>query len=828
MTLKVFLKYIIKSMTEKKGRFLLLIFSIAISTALFVFSLGAVDVILLGLEDTIRNISDGNDISISSNTADIFFSEKDFEASGLTDFEGELYTVGIINKDDEITYVGLSGKKDCSKYIQEGSMPENSSEAICAISDRTAKEHGLELGDKLEVAVSGEKISFTVNAICVPNGTYYSDAKDSFVMTVPYNYMETIMNSGGRYNNMTAKTLEKDAVKAAEKFNEVNERVKATCITDLSAEREMTESTVTSFYMMFAIVCIICCIIIHGAFKLIINERMTVIGTFMSQGATRKKIEKILLLESILYSVFGAIIGVALGELILYIVSRESSPFKDYGIYMNFDIDPKLIITGAVFAVLMSVVSAYLPARSVRKLPVKDVILNRLEVQHKKSAVTFIIGTALLIFAIMGAFIDAEWTNNLSIIFTAAAFIGMIMLLRRFLKIVAGLLAKLFRKNTILFLAANNIKTSKLLRGNITLLVISFTAVLIIASVGKSMTSLVVDGYEKLNFDYQVNNIFDSNTDKTTTDIITEKLNELDCIDKKTIMPVHSTMGLVGKVNVIIQGVEPLKYAEYNEYLELESDKYYKYIKALDESIENSVIISDYIAEETDKKIGDNIEIEINNKTVSFKVVGSYDGKLLNGGMMIIMKPEVLKKEFNIREASGIVFNIIGDAEAAEKEFKGFLADLGATYISNSDMMEENKMANNQIVYLLGAFAVIALIVASIGIFNNITISFQQRRKEFAVMSSVGMNAKKRKMLVFAENMCCVVFGIAISIPFTLLANKLVSKVLATMNLPLDLEFDWNSVPMYSAILVVIIFIASLSTMKKSKKINVVQELKYE
>ena len=192
------------------------------------------------------------------------------------------------------------------------------------------------------------------------------------------------------------------------------------------------------------------------------------------------------------------------------------------------------------------------------------------------------------------------------------------------------------------------------------------------------------------------------------------------------------------------------------------------------------------------------------------------------------MKPEVLKKEFNIREASGIVFNIIGDAEAAEKEFKSFLADLGATYISNSDMMEENKMANNQIVYLLGSFAVIAIIVASIGIFNNITISFQQRRKEFAVMSSVGMNAKKRKKLVFAENMCCVVFGIALSIPFTLLANKLVSKVLATMNLPLDLEFDWSSVPMYSAILVVIIFIASLSTMKKSKKINVVQELKYE
>ena len=123
---------------------------------------------------------------------------------------------------------------------------------------------------------------------------------------------------------------------------------------------------------------------------------------------------------------------------------------------------------------------------------------------------------------------------------------------------------------------------------------------------------------------------------------------------------------------------------------------------------------------------------------------------------------------------------------------------------------------------------VIALIVASIGIFNNITISFQQRRKEFAVMSSVGMNAKKRKRLVLVENMYCVVLSIALSIPFMLLVNKLISKVMITLNMPLSLLFDWSSVPMYSAILAVVIFIASLSTMKKSKKINVVQELKYE
>lgn len=826
--MKVFLKYIFKNMTEKKGRFILLLFSIAVSTALFVFSLGAVDVILKGNEDTLKNAADGKEIGITSNTDDIFFSEKDFDAAGLTNFEGQLNAIGIINEDDEINYVYLAGKKDCSKYVQEGSMPKKSSEPVCAISDRTAKERGLELGDTIEVAIGGENKEYKIKAICAPSGSFYGDSKKEFTMVVPYDHMETIMNSDGRYNYMTAETSKNDSVKAADEFNEENERVTAVSLTDLSSQKEMTESTVTTFYIMFAVVCIICCIIINGAFKLIINERMSVIGTFMSQGATRKKIERILLCESFMYSIFGAVFGVALGEVILYIISRETSPLKDYGIYMSFSIDPKLIVIGIIFAILMSVVSAILPARSVRKLPVKDVILNRMEVKHKKGSLRFIIGIVLLVLAIVGAVINQEWATDMSMFFTAAAFIGMVMLLRKFLKILSGALAKIFRKSTTLFLALNNVKTSKLLRGNVTLLVIAFSSVLLIASLGSSMVVAVTDAYAKLNYDYEISNIINNNSDVSTTDVIIDKLNSMDCIDEDFIVPKYDLMGLIDNTNMFITGVDPLKYTKLNEYLELSSDKYYKYFKELEESEDDAVIITDYIAEATGKDIGDNIEVEVDNKKLSLRIVGKYDGKLWNNGRNLFVKPETIKEGLNIKEATSIAFNIVGEPDKAEKEFKGFLADLGATYMSNNDMMETNKTSNQQLVSLLSVFAIIAMLVASIGIFNNITISFQQRRKEFAVMSSIGMNANRRKMLVFAENMYCVVLSIALSIPFTILVNELMSKVLITLNMPFALVFDWSLVPIYSIALAAIIFIASLSTMKNSKKINVVKELKYE
>ena len=826
--MKVFLKYIFKSMTEKKGRFLLLLFSIAVSTALFVFSLGAVDVILKGNEDTLKNAADGKEIGITSNTADIFFSEKDFDVAGLTNIEGQLNAIGIINEDDEITYVYLAGKKDCSKYVQEGSMPKKSSEPVCAISDRVAKERDLKLGDTIEVAIGGENKEYKIKAICAPSGSFYGDSKENFTMVVPYDYMETIMNSGNRYNYMTAETSESDSVKAADEFNEENERVKAVSLTDLSSQKEMTQSVVTTFYIMFAVVCIICCIIINGAFKLIINERMSVIGTFMSQGATRKKIEHILLWESFMYSVFGAVFGVALGEVILYIISRETSPLKDYGIYMSFSIDPKLIVIGIIFAILMSVVSALLPARSVRKLSVKDVILNRMEVKHQKGSLRFIIGIVLLVFAIAGAVINQEWVTNLSLLFTAAAFIGMVMLLRKFLKILSDVFAKIFRNNTTLFLAFNNVKTSKLLRGNITLLVISFTAVLLVAAIGQSMTTGVVDAYEKLNYDYEINNIIDNNSDISTTDGIIDKLNSMECIDKDFIVPMYDVKGLMGETNVMVTGVDPLKYAKLNEYLELSSSKYYKYFEELAVSEDNAVIITDYVAEETGKDIGDSIEVDVDNKKLSLRIIGKYDGKLWNNGRNLFVKSETIKEGLNIKEATSISFNIIGEPDKAEEEFKSIISGFGATYISNSDMMEANKASNQQLVTLLSIFSIIAMLVASIGIFNNITISFQQRRKEFAVMSSIGMNANRRKMIVFAENMYCEVLSIALSIPFTILVTVLMSKVFITLNMPFSLIFDWSSVPAYSVALAVIIFIASLSTMKNSKKINVVKELKYE
>ena len=194
------------------------------------------------------------------------------------------------------------------------------------------------------------------------------------------------------------------------------------------------------------------------------------------------------------------------------------------------------------------------------------------------------------------------------------------------------------------------------------------------------------------------------------------------------------------------------------------------------------------------------------------------------------MKPDDMTNIFNIKEAASIDFRLEKGADAAkvEKQFKSAVSDLGATYISRDDMMKENVESNQMIIDILSIFSYLALVITAIGILNNISISFQQRRKEFAVMTSVGMNKSKRRSLVLTESVTSVLWSLAIAVPFTVMVNGILEKLFKLMELPMDISFDWKSLPVYSAVAMIIVVIATLSTVRKSKKLNVVAELKYE
>ncbi len=816
-------------MLERKGRLFLLIFSIMISVALLVCSLGLIDSVVDSYVQPMKITAEGQDIGINSNTDSKFFTLDEINAKGVENLKGQLRATGVINDNDEVKYVSLVGRKELDIKMTEGKF-ENKNEKSVVISDRIADEYNIKVGGKLTIAVGGKKSEYTVSGIASSDGLFYSDKKKEFTAVVPYDYMNELLGADGKYNYATAKMTDSDAVvkDVVKDFNDANDAVKSYILVDDTTVG--TESITMGLYGMLALVCIVCVIIICGAFKLIITERLPIMGTFMSQGATRKKLQRIILMEAGLYGVLGSIFGVVLGEFGLAMFSRSFAPLKEYGIYPPITINAAHIAIAVAFAIILSVGSAWMPARSINKLQVKDVILNRVETKHKKGAVRFIAGCVLLAFAIAGFASSAQWTVDMSGLLFFAAFLGIVMMSRKLLKVLSGIFAKLFRGNTTAFLAMNNIKSSKLLRGNITLLVVSLSAVFAIVSVGASMKDLVVSAYKELNADYTVSNIIASPSDTTSTEILVNKLSQVDGIDKDSVFAEYDAWAEAKDYQFAIIAADPEKYAEYMQYFEFDSaknkDTYAKYTN----DTNRGILVGDVVAKHIDKKTGDTVELEVDGKKETFNIIGTFDSKVYNNGRVVLMKPENLMSAYNIKEAWGINFRLTKGADAAkvEKEFKSIVSDMGATYISNEDMMEENVKSNQMIIDILSIFSYLALVITSIGILNNISISFQQRRKEFAVMTSVGMNIKKRRRLVLSESVASVIWSLAIAVPFSVIVNGIMEKLFKFVDLPMAIAFDWKSLPVYSVVAFAVVLVATLSTMRKSKKLNVVAELKYE
>ena len=534
--MKVFLKYISKNMFEKKGRLCLLIFSIAMSTALLVASTGLIKLIFDSFTKPYEQ-AQVSEIAITSATDDPFIDTAKLDTTDLKDLDLQIQTVGVMNENDKISYVQIHGKDAFDGKLDSGTNDfltnyADGDEPACIISKRIADELGLETGSMIRIFLQGEDIVLKVKAVAINDKLFYADTKTSFHMVVPYEYLNTRLDADGKYNYIGANLTSGTAKKFVKAFNESQTDYTAYL---LSAELEADASVTALLYAMMAIVVIVSAIIIHGVFKLIMTERLTVIGTFMSQGATKKKIEHMVLLEGLLYSVIGGIVGCVLGEVLLYFIGRLVSPLADYGVYAPFNIEPLHIVLGMVFAAVLSVLSAYTPVRSIRKYEVKDVILNRVEPKQKKKIAKLIVGIILLGFSIGVHVIIGKDEDPLTAVAMLTSFISIILLTPTVVKIIAGRIAKIFRKNTTVFLTMNNIRTSKLLRNNIVLIVVSLSAVLMISSFGESMTELVTGAYDDLKYDYSINNIMENGSDTSTTDLIYEKLLSIDGIKKEDI-----------------------------------------------------------------------------------------------------------------------------------------------------------------------------------------------------------------------------------------------------------------------------------------------------
>lgn len=824
--MNVFLKYLLKSALSKKGRSLLLVITITISAALLIGCLGAVEASGKANKAHAERASGEYNVEINvKNVNDTpYFYRNKIPTVGVDTFVSSINIGGYLIKDDNknITLKGVSTqdykKLPNMKIIKHGKYMVFNGDNII-ISEKTSETNNLKLGDFIEVNARGENKNFKVSAIAATNGVFSEDLKNQFTVVTNEENVCRLWGADGIANTVYVKLKNNiDPNRFIKNYNEKNGDSLAVLTFDEQKVNGDAEQISLLLYFMLILVVFMSCFIIYGCFKLIVIERMPILGTFLSQGETYGGIIKLLLGESLIYGMISGILALPIGSGLLYLLADITNEFKQYGIATKVDYRASYFIAGFVFAIVISLISALIPILAIRKAQVKDIILNNINVSNKESYKLSVFGFSLALAAIIINCIKSSLVVNCSPIIFLIFVAGTVFSVTGVVKILSYYLMKIFQNSNIVFrLAFNNIRTSKILLNNVRLVVMGMISVIIVLSMSYSYREALIGMQEDYSYDISVM----QGSDPGRVENIVNKTPNVKKIIKTYFVSNAEIKGT--DIKIAVGGIDTDTYENFNNYFVISNKaEFYGDINKK----ERNLAINDVAAKNINKSKGDSLTLRINNKEATYRITGIFNAKLSPN--QILVSKENMMKDFGVTVPDSYNLQINGNPENFKKSLEKQLIGTNAKVTTFDEDFKVAEANFEQIVDILMFFSIMTIIIGLFGIINNVGVSFIQRKKELAVLNSIGMTNKRNGVMIFIESVFTAIYASVLGGIISYAAVQIVGNIFKCIEIDIPMQYDYSAFLMVSIGVFIIMLVSSISIMFKTTKLSVIRELKYE
>lgn len=836
--MRILFKFMFKNISEKKLRSLLIIISIMVATAMSFASMGISKSYASMVLERMKSKVGEADLVISSKKDSInpFLDEeklnnntKEENAVHILDAEGsyknqdDILKVNIKATDiKELNFINQIVLSKESKGYDLNKVKNNQ----VIISKKLKDKLGLNIGSLFKVKINKKEVNLKVAAVAVNKGIFSESLGEmNLVMDRQGLYKELGINPSITTVLVKVKgnsTIEQVKEKYEKKFE--NYKISET-ISKEDLDNRVKQFTIP-FYVMLIVVILMAAFIISSAYKVIVLERMAVIGTFRSIGATRVSTDLILLMESLLYGIIGGILGDILGIPILNYMADSSNMFKNYGVETIVVIDKINFLWAFLLAIFLCIIGSIVPIIKASKISLKDIIFGTFSENSSRNILSFILGVTL--FIVPYIYIKKfKWTGNFlfSILAAFSVFLSMIFIIPYVMKLFCYIFKEVYR---VIFgnegaIALDNIGKSKVLINNGILLSSTLAAVVVIYIASSSVSGLITKGYSKMNYDLKIEQWKDKDMINKLKDIEYIKdfqeefiLNEVEVKNKDF------------KIRQI-QGIESNKYLDFYKDVNIydyKNNKKEYILKKLDKG--RNIIISDILEKRQKFKIGDKISLKLEDQYKEYTIVGFAESEFISNGQIALVSSEIIKKDMNIQIGNFIKVKTRKNNNELDKKLREDLEKYNVVITKKSDDLKTDLEVNKGLMNSLESFSLMSLIIGSLGMMNNLMVSFIYRKREFAVLASVGMSKLKRGKLLFIEGITLGVFGGILGV----LEGVYISMFLGEITYSLD-SYIITTIPLKLIILlgflaVVLVIVASFVPIFKSSNMSIVEEIKYE
>ncbi|MFI6429986.1 ABC transporter permease [Rhodococcus oryzae] len=530
---------------------------------------------------------------------------------------------------------------------------------------------------------------------------------------------------------------------------------------DVKAEVNSALSFMNYFLLAFgAIALLVGTFIIYNTFSMIVAQRLRELALLRAIGASRKQVGRSVVLEALIVGLLGSALGIAAGVGLAYGLRAMLNGF-DVGLPSGpLQLEPRTVIVALLVGVLVTVVSAYAPARRAAKVPPVAAMREEfsstgdsLRVRTLVGAVAAVVGGALLLVGSRGTGGGAATTVGLG---AAALIVAVLLAAPALSRPVVGALGAVFAKpfGPVGRLARTNaVRNPRRTAATAFALTLGLMLVSVIgvfgASAKESVNSLVDNG---VRADYIL----------AGPDSMGVPLGAAAAVEE--VPGVADAVELHG-VAVKIDDEEQFGTALSGQ---LDGVLDYTLEEGSAELAGTNMLVSRTTATEKGWRIGTPVVLtDRDGEQVTTNVTGIYADSQLLGKWMV---PESVYEQVT-PAAVRAVWAVLIEAQPGA-DLAAMRGDLAAAtdkflVVQVKDREEfkgsQGKQIDTLLAVLYGLLA-LAIVIAILGIINTLALSVVERRREIGMLRAVGMQRPQVRRTIYLESVLIAVFGAAVGV----------------------------------------------------------------
>ncbi len=828
----IILKFAFRNIFEKKMRTFLIIFSIILSTALFFGSISITGTLKNMYVEQMRKYYGTADIIIHSiRTSPSGF----FSAQKCGSLRNEMsYIVGAVQSNaiykfskDEVVRINLQGfaleelqQMNTLMLTQQSELRPFSDHKLI-INAYTASKYGLKLNDIIDLEIRKQRYKFRISAIAEAVGPFQEDGRTTTAV-VPRETLASIF--GAQHLVTTIYMKPKDQAKEQQHIEILSSMYKRYRVAETITDEDMksyTDRITSSFFMMGTIVFFMSIFIIYTSFKVITRERLPVIGAFRSVGATKKMTDIVLLAESILYGIIGGAIGCLLGLAILYAMAVMSAPSWMGKMDIALEYSLLQLLEAFLMALTLSVVSSVIPIIKVSKLPVKDIVLNKIEAKTKRKKWKLYLALLFLPSAfVVPPFLPGKLALPAGTVVLLLSVAGVIMVIPYLMHFFVWVFERIYTLTfgNIGVLAAKNLRDNKSIINSTALIAIGIASILMIKTAGVSVLTELSDFFGKWNFEvYTSPQMADRNYEKRFRSIegVTDTYGVFGYYEG---IPVAGTDVKLNSVD----GVDKKFFDYFKHDIPGGPEAYLSTLEA-----ERSIIMTSKIRDKLHVKLGDSITLETKKGDRSYKVIGFFES-LENNGDYALIGVKYLKSDMQVRYYSAICVRVDGDPDLVQQSIRSKFVREQFWNETVKGIRGRNIAQNERMFVIMDGFSLMAMIIGIFGVLNNLLLSFLERKQSLAVLRSMGISQGQIIRMILIESMTTGLIGGIMGVFAGWLMISVIPYVTRSMGLNGNMIYSTSMFALALAAGMVITITASISPAMKSSRLNIIESIKYE